>query len=150
MTTTTVAPPTNRHLIEVTGTGEDQTFRVVCPDGGKSCESCVECDKEHRCDCGPHPHGADCDEDCDDDHALECDEWLYRDGMMHGEHHLYAGGLICVRETETCWMREWDIELADRDIDYAPGLYEFDYDQDSAYYDGGDTLDVTAMRPVTV
>lgn len=144
-----IAPPGSQHLIEVVGTGDDQTYRIVCPDGGKNCQSAVECTKEHRCDCGPHPHDDKCDEGCAVDHAEECDEWLYRnDGLMHGEHHLYAGGVICVHDS-ACWMSEWDIEFTGPEVEYTPGLYEFDYDHDSAFYNRTETLDVTAMRRVT-
>lgn len=151
MTATTIAPPTHRHLIEVTGTGDDQSFRIICPDDGKNCQSWVECDKDHHCDCGLHPHERDCEDSCTDDHSLECNDWVYRDGMMHGEFHQYAGDVISVRGSG-CWMPDWDIEFADPAIEYAPGLYDFDFDQDSAYScDGGigSTLDITAMRPVT-
>lgn len=79
------------HLIEVTGTGDDQTYRVVCPDGGKDCECWAE---------------------CDEDHALECDEWVWRDGLLHGEFHRYIGSVLCIQELG-CWMPSWDIEFAE-------------------------------------
>jgi hypothetical protein len=140
----TVRPAPTGHLIEVTG---DQSYRVICPDGGKDCECWSECGLSHFCDCGPHPHGEDCELDCDEDHALECDEWLWRDGMLHGEFHQYVGSMVCIKDTG-CWLPEWTIEFDQVNPDFASGLYEFDYDEPDP--DEGGLLYIVAMRPAVV
>jgi hypothetical protein len=131
------------HLLEVVGSGEDQSYRVVCPGNGKDCESWAECGKDHPCDCGPHPHGSDCPLICDENHSLECDEWLWRDGMLHGEFHQHVGSMVCV-EMAGCWMPDWTIEFDQIDHDFAPGLYEFDYEEPDP--DDGGVLYILAMR----
>lgn len=119
------------HLIEVTGDDpDDRRYRVICPDGGKNCECWTECQESHPCDCGPHPHDSDCPALCDEDHSLECDEWLWRDGMMHGTFHQYVGSLLCIKDSG-CWMPQWDIEFDQinyREL-YPPGIYDFSYEQ---------------------
>lgn len=134
------------HLIEVTGTGDDQSYRVVCPDGGENCECWAECQQSHPCDVGPHPHDKDCEPDCDgEDHALECDEWLWRDGMMHGEFHQYVGSFLCIQDSG-CWMTDWIIEFDEINPNFTPGLYEFDYDETDP--DDPGLLYILGMRPV--
>lgn len=132
----------HKHRMQVLGTGDDQRYRVICPDGGKNCECWVECQQTHRCDAGPHPHAAECEPGCDEDHAQECDEWLWRDGVLHGDFHQYVGGLVCVKDIG-CWMPDWDIEF-DRREDWPPGLYEFDYE--SPDDDMGGLLYIVTMR----
>lgn len=138
------------HRIEVTGEDEDDRhYRIICPDGGANCECWVECQASHPCNCGPHPHDKDCPPICDEDHSLECTEWLDReDGEMHGEVHQWVAGMICIRDTG-CWMPEWDIEfdqIGYRSL-YPPGVYEFDYEDPDD--DMGGCLYVLTMRPVT-
>lgn len=133
----------HQHLIEITGRGDDFNCRVICPDGGKNCECWVECDEEHRCDCGPHPHDDQCESGCTEDHALDCDEWIWNESDLHGEAHQYISGMVCVN-APGCWMQQWEIEF-DRREDWPTGLYEFDYEEPDD--DMGGCLYVVAMRP---
>lgn len=133
----------------VIGTGDDTRYRVVCPDDGKRCESWVECGKTHRCDCGSPEHDHDdehCDPNCQGDHALDCDEWIWRDGMLHGEFHQYVGSMVCV-QAPGCWMPHWDIEFDQVRPSFAPGLYVFDYETPDP--DEWSVLYILAMRPFT-
>lgn len=138
----------HRHLIEVSVDDvERRTCRIICPDSGKNCENWAECGKDHRCDCGdPHEHEKDCDADCAEDHALDCDEWVWRDGMLHGEYHRQVGSYLCIQETG-CWMPDWEIEFDQVNPEFAPGLYEFDYNEPDI--DDASLLYITAMRPVS-
>jgi hypothetical protein len=127
------ARESGQHVMEVTRTGDDQRYRVICPDNGKNCESWQECDQTHPCDCGPHPHDPDCkghltEAGCDEDDSLDCDEWLWRDGMMHGEFHQYVGSMVCV-EAGGCWMPDWDIEFDQINHEVPPGIYSFTYEE---------------------
>lgn len=140
--------PSNGHLIEVSGPDGDRRYRIICPDNGQNCECWVECQESHRCDCeGPHDHDQWCDPDCDEDHALDCDEWLWRDGVMHGEHHQWIGSLLCIRDSG-CWMPSWEIEFDQVRPNFAPGLYEFDYDAPDP--DEGGCLYITEMHAVSL
>lgn len=141
----TVAATEHRHLIEVTGDDYGRQYQIVCPDGGKDCTCWIECPQDHPCDCGIHPHDADCPLLCDENHALDCDEWLWRDGMLHGVYHQHVGSMICIKDAG-CWMPSWEIEFDQRE-DWAPGLYEFDYEDPDA--DDGGCLYILAMRPAT-
>lgn len=142
----TIGMAKHGHLLQVVGTGGDQRYRVICPEDGKHCECWSECSQSHLCDCGPHPHEKDCDPDCDiEDHALECDEWLWRDGMLHGEFHQYVGSMVCIKDTG-CWMPEWTIEFDQVKPSFAPGLYEFDYDEPDP--DEGGLLYILKTRAV--
>lgn len=138
----------DKHLIEVTKDDVERRFyRIICPGGGANCECWSECGQEHRCDCGPHNCDNDCDSGCEGDHALECDEWLWRDGMLHGDFHQHVGSMVCVR-TPGCWMTDWAIEFDEVSPVFAPGLYEFDYDEPDP--DEGGLLYITAMRAISL
>lgn len=136
------------HRMQVIGTGDDQRYRVICPDGGKNCECWIECQESHPCNCGPHPHDEGCQPDCDEDHSLECDEWLWNDEELHGQEHRSISGMLCIRD-EGCWMPQWDIEfdqINHRDL-YPPGLYKFDYEDPDD--DMGGILLIVTMEAVS-
>lgn len=132
--------------MEVAGGGDDQRYSIVCPDDGKNCECWIECPEDHPCDCGSseHEHDKLCDADCDENHALDCDEWVWRDGMLHGQFHQHIGSMLCIKDSG-CWMPSWTIEFDQINHNFEPGLYEFDFEDPDPDDDG--LLYILAMRP---
>ena len=134
------------HRMQVIGAGDDRRYRIICPDDGQNCECWIECQEAHQCNCGPHPHdAADCEPACDEDHSLECDEWIWNDEELHGQEHRYVSGMLCIRDSG-CWMPQWEIEFDQVRPCFAPGLYEFDYEDPDD--DMGGCLYILAMRLV--
>ncbi|CAA0129303.1 Uncharacterised protein [Mycolicibacterium vanbaalenii] len=133
----------HRHRLQAIGIGDDRRWRIICPDGGQNCECWIECQEAHPCNCGPHPHDQHCAPDCDEDHSLECDEWLWNDEELHGQEHRYVSDMLCIRDSG-CWMPHWGIEF-DNPQSLPPGVYDFDYEDPDD--DMGGTLYIVAMRP---